>query len=152
MEEKVSATLLEESKKIVIAGETLLMSPPSIATLVLASKYIRQLPSKELSKERLISEMIQSSDRLTPLGNALSAMILGAKMFPKLEKITIKNFYKKRKTNGEVLAEKINEANIKEVLGSFFTILEAMNLTDFFQLTTFLIELNITKPTKRVGK
>jgi hypothetical protein len=126
------------------------MNPPSIATLVLASKYIRQLPSKELSKERLISEMIQNADKLLPLGYALSVMILGVKDFNKLENINLTNFYKKRKTKGYVLAEKINNADIKTVLSTFFKILEAMNLTDFFQLTTFLIELNMTKPTKKV--
>ena len=45
-----------------------------------------------------------------------------------------------------------NKADIKEVLASFFKILESMNLTDFFQLTTFLIELNLTKRTRTVVK
>jgi hypothetical protein len=150
MESKVANTLLEEKQTIVIGEVSHKMAPPSIATLVLASKYIKQLPAKALSTDNLISEMMQNADKLIPLGSALSVMILGAKTYASKETLSFKHLYKKRKTKGELLANKINTADIKHVLGSFFRILEVMNLNDFFQLTTFLIELNITKRTKKV--
>lgn len=150
MEGKVSDTLLEAEKTIVIGGGTYLMSPPSIATLILASKYIGKLPDTEMKSEHMISEVIKNADQLKPLGKALASMILGAKKFNEKEKLTFKNFYKKRKTNGELLAEKIILEDINKVLTQFFIILKLMNLNDFFQITTFLITLNLTKPTKKV--
>lgn len=150
MEEKVANTLLEEKKVIVIEGESYKMSPPSIATLVLSSKYIKQLPKEKLDPKRLIPEMIQISDSILPLGLALSAMILGVKEFDKLEKFRPIHLFRKRKKQGYVLAEKINNAPVKQILNSFYSVLESMNLSDFFQLTTFLIELNLTSPTKKV--
>lgn len=151
MEQKVADTLLEEKQTIVIDQVgSFEMNPPSIATLVLASKYIRQMPSKLLKEESLVSEMINNADKLAPVGKALAAMILGAKEFSKKEKLTIHNFYKKRNTRGSVIAEKINTANVSDVLNSFFDVLKGMKLNDFFQLTTFLIEMNLTKRTKKV--
>lgn len=150
MEKKVAETLLEEKQLIVIGGETLEMKPPSIATLVLASKYIQQLPNKVLDKKYLIATMIKTAPNLLPLGLALSAMILGFEDFNKLEKRKLLTLRKKQRTQGEILADKINKTDIKEVLSTFFKVLERMNLTDFFQLTTFLIELNLTKKTKKV--
>lgn len=150
MEKKVAETLLEEKQLIVIGGETLEMKPPSIATLVLASKYIQQLPNKVLDKKYLIATMIKTAPNLLPLGLALSAMILGFEDFNKLEKRKLLTLRKKQRTQGKILADKINKTDIKEVLSTFFNVLERMNLTDFFQLTTFLIELNLTKKTKKV--
>jgi len=152
MEKKVAETLLEEKQKIVIGGEVYFMHPPSIATLVLASKYIGQLPSDKLDKTQLIPEMIQNSDKLLPIGDAIAVMVLGAKGYNEIANPLLDIFTRKRVTKGNLLAEKIINDDIENVLKQFLEILKLMNLSDFFSLTTFLIDLNVTKRTRRVVK
>lgn len=152
MEKKVAETLLEEKKVIVIEGVTYEVNPPSIATLVLASKYIRDLPNEILDEERLVSDLFRLAHQLPAVGYALSAMILGVKEFEKEEVVAWYSFKKQKEKQGHILAKKINNAPIKQVFSNFYKILEAMNLSDFFQLTTFLIELNMTRPTREVEK
>lgn len=81
----------------------------------------------------------------------MASLILGAEEYNKTVYKRVSSFKKIQTTKGELLAEKIIKTHVKEVLDSFYTILSFMDFNDFFQLTTSLIELNLTKPTRKVG-
>ncbi|GIZ15498.1 hypothetical protein [Capnocytophaga catalasegens] len=162
IEERVSETILEEKKQITIQGETYNVAPPTIRTLIKFSKYVSAFPKEELDQERPVASLLLHSDKLHNVGYALACIILGNKEFEKKEETIFEEvkrefLFKKiikqkvivsEKSNGELLAEKINNAPIEEVLNVFFLLLKFMKLSDFFQLTTSLIEMNLTKATK----
>lgn len=161
MENQVADTILEAKKEVMIDGTSYAMASPSIATLILFSKYVGQMPKEMLDEEFPIASLLQQADKLHFVGYALASVILGVKAFNEFEEIKIEK-HKKRlfsketyteivttdKTKGEALAEKINHADIEEVLKVFFQLLKFQRFQDFFQLTTSLIELNLIKRTK----
>ena len=155
MEEQVADVILETPKEVTIGGEVYTMSPPTIGTLILFSKYVKQMPKEALDKDFPVASLLQQADKLEFVGYALSVIILGVKDFYKEVEVEAnkgffsrKNITKTSITKGEELAQKINQAPIDEVLPILFKLLKFLQLEDFFQLTTSLIELNLTKETK----
>ncbi len=152
MEEQVSKTILEEKESVNIGGESYNVAPPSIATLILFSKYVSKLPKESLSEKTAIASLLQNADKLHYVGYAIASVILGAEKV-KSKQSTIKRFWHKifnKKTELELLAEKINHSDVENVSNVFLTILSSLKLNVFFQLTTSLIEMNLTKPTREV--
>ncbi|MDO5106025.1 hypothetical protein [Capnocytophaga sp.] len=154
MENQVADTILETKKVVMIDGTSYAMAPPSIATLILFSKYVGQLPNETFDNKNVIASIVGQSENLTIIGYALASVILGVKEFHKPSENAKKGFFggklsaKPIRTKGEDLAEKINNADIEEVLDAFVNLLEFMRFRDFFQLTTSLTEMNLTKRTK----
>ena len=120
------------------------------------------MPKEALDKDFPIASLLQQADKLEFVGYALSVIILGVKEFDQKQQTQVKKHRRKYlflketytemvttdKTKGEALAEKINQTNIEELLQIFFQLLKFQRFQDFFQLTTSLIELNLTKRTK----
>lgn len=159
MEQRVADTILEETTQVTIAGEKYEMPPPSFATLILFSKYVGKMPKELLDDVNPIASLLQQADKMNDISNAVACLVLGAKKFkekhiePQKRNIFYNLFKKKKninseRTKGDVLAEKIQNADISEVYNVFIKLLHFMKLQDFFQLTTSLIELNLTKRTK----
>lgn len=158
MEQRVSETILEQHKEITLNGESYQIAPPTFATLILFSGFVSQLPKEELNTENAIPSLLAQSDKFPFICKAIASIILGAKDFNKEEKSVHqkRKFWRfflpktqtKRQTKGEILTEKILHSDISEIMQVFFNLLSFMKLQDFFQLTTSLIEMNLTKPTK----
>lgn len=149
MEQKVAETILEDRREIKIGGESYTVASPSIATLILFSKYAAKLPREALNNNNPIASLLQNADKLEAVGEAMASIILGAKGFNEKDK-NLFSFWKNDTTKGVLLANKINKAPIQEVMTAFFELVAFMELSSFFQLTTSLIEMNLTKPTKEV--
>ncbi len=148
MEDQVSKTILEKKEVVKIGGVSYNVAPPSIATLILFSEYVGKLPKEVLNKEKAIASLLKNADKLHYLGYAIASVILGAEQIKNSESKF--NRFFKRKSQLEELAEKINNSEIEEVYVSFMEVLKSMKLKVFFHLTTSLIEMNLTKPTREV--
>ncbi len=157
MESKVADTILEKDKVVKIGGVSYNVAPPSIATLILFSKYTAKLPKEMLDSDNAIASLLQNAPMLEAVGGAMASLILGAEKFEThTDNVNaIRLFggksWKNAETVGEKLAKELNKAPIDDIVKAFFELLEFMNLKSFFQLTTSLIEMNLTKPTKEVG-
>ncbi len=155
MESKVADTILEKDKVVKIGGVSYNVAPPSIATLILFSKYTAKLPKEMLDRDNAIASLLQNAPMLEAVGGAMASLILGAEKFEKLPLLhQILNIFRKKdkiRTKGEQLSLTLNKAPIDDIVKVFFELLKFMNLKSFFQLTTSLIEMNLTKPTKEVG-
>ncbi len=157
MEELVEKTVLEKEVEIILRGEKYNVAPPSIATLILFSKYVGKLPKEVLNKEKPIASLMSNADKLHYLGYAIASAILGVEDFNKKCKLERSmfdrlRFWKETKTipQGELLAEKINKIEVEEVYSAFVKVLSSMKLNVFFQLTISLLEMNLTKPTREM--
>ena len=152
MEEKVAQTLLEEPTTVTIGGEAYQVAPPSIFTLVRASKYISKIPTDTISEENIFGSIIHNAEDYENIAWAISVIVLGND-FTEVETYPKWQFWKRKKKNvtkGELLANKLINTPITEVSAAFFNMLAQMDIRPFFVITTSLKGMMITKPTKEV--
>nr|DAY26072.1 MAG TPA: hypothetical protein [Caudoviricetes sp.] len=151
MEEKVAQTLLEEPTTVTIGGEAYKVAPPSIFTLVRASKYISKIPTDTISEGNIFGSIIHNAEEYENIAWAISAILLGKK-FTEIVTYPKWQFWRKKNnvTKGELLAKKLINTPITEVSAAFFKVLGQIDIRAFFVITTSLKGMMITKPTKEV--
>ena len=151
MEEKVAQTLLEEPTTVTIGGEAYQVAPPSIFTLVRASKYISKIPTDTISEGNILGSIIHNAEEYENIAWAISVILLG-KDFTQIVTYPKWQFWRKKKnvTKGELLAKKLINSPITEVSAAFFKVLGQIDIRAFFVITTSLKGMMITKPTKEV--
>lgn len=151
MEEKVAQTLLEEPTIVTIEGEAYQVAPPSIFTLVRASKYISKIPTDTISEGNIFGSIIYNAEDYENIAWAISVIVLGND-FTEVETYPKWQFWKRKKsiTKGENLAKKLMKTPITEVTDAFFEVLGQIDIRAFFVITTSLKGMMITKPTKEV--
>ena len=151
MEEQVAQTLLEEPTTVTIGGEAYKVAPPSIFTLVRASKYISKIPTDTISEGNILGSIIHNAEEYENIAWAISVILLG-KDFTQIVTYPKWQFWRKKKnvTKGELLAKKLINTPITEVSATFFKVLGQIDIRAFFVITTSLKGMMITKPTKEV--
>ena len=151
MEEKVAKTLLEEPIAVTIEGEAYKVAPPSIFTLVRASKYISKIPTDTISEGNIFGSIIHNAEEYENIAWAISVIVLGND-FTEVETYPKWQFWKRKKsiTKGENLVKKLMKTPITEVTDAFFKVLAQMDIRAFFVITTSLKGMMITKPMKEV--
>ena len=164
IESKVADTLLQSTEKVLIGGNEYTVSPPSIATIVLASKYISELPELHLDKGSVLSEALSVAKDCEGIGRVLAVLVLGARKgreeIAYIRRVPIKGFLGRigikrkvvcRRTRIESLSGVILETmQPMEVYRICAQLLQNMQIADFFGLTTFLTEINMLRPTRKV--
>lgn len=166
LEGKVADTVLQRVREVEIGGRTYAVAPPTVATLILVSEAISQLPARALDPANVVGESLGMARDCRPLGDVAAILILGARNCA-----PVPARYERRRAAGiagllgrtvEVLAspsrDPVNELSAR-ILGEFSpgalhmliaSLLQQMDLGDFFALTTFLSETNILRQTKVV--
>jgi hypothetical protein len=155
-ESRVAKTVLQQPITVIIGDETFEVAPPSVATLILASEAISQLPAVELNSENIVSETLYVAKDCRALGDVLAIFILGAKGLMKTKKVVTKRFFGLVKDESEVtvdkkaeLSEKIlSELSPKQVSETLTKLLQGMEVAFFFGSIISLIEINMTRATK----
>lgn len=151
IEKKVATAILQTPLTITLGGVVYDVPQPTIGTLVMASARISQLPTLELDADKLLSTVLASAKDCKCIGEIVGILILGAKEIKERARKTPTIFHKK-KTEEDIIVsfgEKIlNNSKPSEVVEAIMTIFKHAEIADFFQLTTFLQGVNLTKPTK----
>jgi hypothetical protein len=151
MEEKVAQTLLEEPTTIIIGGEAYKVAPPSIITLVRASKYISKIPADTIDEEHIFGSIVHKAEDYENIAWAVAVILLGNR-FTEIVRPPFWHFWKRKKniTQGEILANKLTKAPVSEISEAFFKVIGQMDIRSFFAVSTSLKGMMITKPTKEV--
>ena len=151
MEEKVAQTLLEEPTAVTIGGEAYQVAPPSIFTLVRASKYISKIPTDTINEGNILGSIIHNAEEYENIAWAIAVILLG-NHFTEVVTYPKWQFWRKTKniTKGEILAKKLINTPITEVSAAFFKVLGQIDIRAFFVVSTSLKGMMITKPTKEV--
>ena len=151
MEEKVAQTLLEEPTTIIIEGEAYQVAPPSIITLVMASKYISKIPADTISDGNIFGSIVHNAEDYENIAWAVAVILLGNR-FTEIVRPPFWLFWKRKKniTQGEILANKLTKAPVSEISEAFFKVIGQMDIRSFFVISTSLKGMMITKPTKEV--
>lgn len=164
IERKVADTILQKEFEVSVGGKTYKAAPASTATLILASEAVSRLPHVSLNAEKVVEESLSVAKECRSLGEIAAILILGAKGLT--ETVKVRQTVKKHRLWGlirwteDVETEKVidRKAELAERLLEDLSprslnllvaqLLQKMELGDFFGLTTFLIEVNLMRPTK----
>lgn len=147
IESKVADTILQKPMEVVVAGETYEVAPPSIATLILVSKEISKLPRYKMKDNNLMEDVLSIAKDCKPIGDIAAILILGAKKCRLPQNRLLKLFHRGNNKN-ELARKLLEEMTVREVQNLIAQLLQQMQLGDFFGLTTFLLEVNLIRPTK----
>lgn len=157
IEQKVSREILQKPEEIKVGGRTYLFYPPSTATLIMASEAVSELPKLELDKENIVSETLRVAKDCRKIGEILAIFLLGAKRIREEEKTAqngwkglIRRLFGRGRHNAvdELASRLLEELSPKELQSLTVQLITRMQTIDFFGLITFLIESNMTRPTK----
>lgn len=164
IEQSVAETILQKPIEVTVGGKKYTAAPASTATLILASEAVSLLPSVNLDPDKVVEESLSVARLCRPLGDIAAILLLGAKNLT--ETVKARKTVEKRclwglvKRKHEIEAEQVIDRKkelSKELLENLspralnnlvVELLQKMELGDFFGLTTFLIEINLMRPTK----
>ena len=158
IEQKVGDAVLQRPKEININGRHFTVAPPSVSTLILVSEAISLLPQVQLDKAKIVEEVLFVAKDCRILGDIAAILILGAKGLKETVTTRKKRFLglftrsitetvDRKAELSKWLLEELDTAQLNKLI---FELLKDFNLGDFFGTTTFLIEINLLRPTKVV--
>ena len=166
IEQQVSDTILQQPTEIQVGEKKYSVAPPSIATLILVSKEISKLPKITVDKdEDILAASLSMAKDCGIIGRIAATLILGAKNckdktihVPKkktkrilwgLIPVTWDSYEEQtHSTVDELAKELLEQMTPREINNTIARILQGMQIGDFFGVTTFLLEVNLTKRTK----
>lgn len=159
-EQKVAEAILE--RPIVTAtidGAEYRMAPPTLATLIEVSEIVSTLPivnAREVKNEQIIYSVLRNAKDYRKIAHICAVLLIGAEpdnLSTDKPKRKIWRFKRRKTSEVETLASKILQSLSPLQAWELITkALSAMEIGDFFAITTSLSEVNLLKPTKEVGQ
>lgn len=156
-EQRVGRAILQQPRSVTIGERTYNVAPPTTATLILASEAISLLPQTKLDEGRIVEETLRIAKDCRGIGDVVAILILGAKGLTEevsREKSSLFGLRHKKTTEvrdhkaelSAYLLESLSPAELNLLL---FDLVKDFQIGDFFGTTTFLLGINILRPTKR---
>lgn len=137
-EQATEQTILQKPTPVTINEKTYHVAPPTLATLIEVSGLVSTLPAIDINTDNVAGEVLRTAKHTKAITAILATLILGA------QKV---NTRKHRKAFKALQNELLYSVTPSELFTLTAELLATMQVTDFFALTTFLAEANITKPT-----
>lgn len=158
IETKVAKTVLQQREEITVGSEIMEVAPPSTATLILVSEETAKLPHIKLDSENIAGEVLYVAKDCRVLGDIVAILILGAKNLRTTKTVEEKRLFglitERREItidNKAELAKKLLEdITPRELHNLTVRLLKALQIADFFGLSTSLIEVNLIRQTREV--
>lgn len=164
IEEKAAEVILQRPMEVVVGERTYTVAQPSVATLILVSEQVSTLPRIVTDAQKVVEESLSIAKDCKAVGDIAAILILGARHLTETEeteKKAVKRYLwglvrretvvveEKVVNRKEQLARELLETYTpKELYLLVASLLQRMEIADFFGLTTFLIEINLMRPTK----
>lgn len=144
LESKVANVLLQKETEIQIGKKTYKAAPPTLATLIAVSELISKLPHYHLDGENVVTESLHIAKDCKVIGDIIAVLILGAK--PPTPRTFLLRWLRREKQDQQRLATEIlHELSPTQLHSTMAALLNSLNIADFFALTTFLLDINLTK-------
>lgn len=171
VENKIANTILEfPIGEIEIDDVVYPIAPPSLATLILVSSIVSEIPKVDGETDDITSEVLRVAKDFKIIGDIAAVVILGAERVKEKHIVRVKRFETKRtfsvfkmrkvlkrverieeKEERVALAEKISDKCSSSLINKMIVKrLENMEISDFFGLITSLRDVNLLKPTREV--
>ncbi len=149
IEEQVASTILQEKKIIKVGGFSFEVAPPTLATLILASKIISKIPIRDFNKEKIVEGVFVNAEDCKAFSELASVLIIGAKNLKQVSRFNPLGYFYRRKQR-KLAKWILNELSLKELKDLIEKIIEEMGVEHFFALSTFLSGVNLLKKTREV--
>lgn len=162
IEAKTAQTVLQEPKEIKIGEKIYSVAPPSLGTLILVSEAVSHLPHIRLDEKKVMQEVLSVAKDCRDLADIAAILIIGAKhindrierrqtaqkkrLWGIFGKTWVKTITETRKE--ALRRELLEDVTPRELHNIIAQVLLQMEVGDFFGLTTFLTEINLTRQTK----
>lgn len=143
VENRVSGAILQEKLVVEIGGVTYEVAPPSTAVLIKVSAILAEVPSRKLDEDDVLGEVLRGAKDWSFVGRILAQMIIGAER----PKNRIPLF--QEKDSVKKLADKLLLAPPQELSDALKKLFKHHQVSFFFGLIDFLLEVGITTPTKK---
>lgn len=143
IEQKVAESLTQAPLEVRIGRRTFFVPRPSSGTIVMISKEISRLPISKIdysSEDSLIASGLGPTRGFTGIGRIIATAVIGAKRLSSV----LAPFWRIRFRRIARLA--MVEMAPPQQFDLLKKIFGRMELADFFAITTFLTEINLTKP------
>lgn len=158
-EQKVAETILQKKDSITIGGKTYMVGKPTVATIIMCSELISQLPKiRDVKPDQIVLEVLRTARNMRIIGEICAVLILGAKRVKEIREGSQKggrrrfSLFKRRDSKEnelETLSQEILlNASSKEISDLISTRLTYLDLGSFFGITTSLAGANILQRTK----
>lgn len=145
IEKDTAKTILQHNFDILLSGKVFSVRPPSMATLIAMSEYIASLPFIDIKSKDALSNALSNASSYEPVVDAIVTVIIGERKPDTLNSIQ-RLRYNRRKRRLRALV--MQDASLAEIEHAIITIINSMELENFFGVITFLAGLNLTKATK----
>lgn len=158
IEQQTAETVLQKPIQKTICGVTYQIAPLSTATLIEVSQLVSQLPHRKLDLENILYESLSVAKDCRLLGEIAAIMVIGAQIPTEREKkpqnalFRIFTRTKKQlsaKELGDVILHTLSPSQLHKLIIEMLGMLE---ISDFFGLTTSLLEVNLLQQTVEVEK
>lgn len=164
IEQKVAEIALQQPTRVHVGERVYNVAQPTLKTLILASAAISMLPQKSLDDKHILEEVMYIAKDCGILGDVAAILILGANGLRETRKTPVK---RRRRgflgllgfkhtveeeqevdVKGELAEYILDNLSPKQLRDIIISLINRLQLGDFFGLTTFLIDLNLLRPTK----
>jgi len=148
IENRVAEAILQTgSESFTVAGQQYEVSKPTVATVIMCSELISQLPEvRDVSPENIVYETLRIAKDTRIIGRIAATLILGAKRVLEKRKITVESV---EIDETDYIAQNILLEYSPSELNDLITgRLSKLEIGSFFGITTSLAEANILKPTR----
>ena len=160
IEELVADAVLQNPVEVEIDGKKMMVSKPTLGTLIEASAYLNELCDVSIinvatsSPEQIIGYCLANAINCAVYADVLATLIVGRKnketqregVFARIKGMFVK---KKRDYHAEVAERILKTMSCKEIADLFAKLIGLQELGFFLQLTTTLREINLLKPTRK---
>ena len=158
IESKTAKTVLERKQILTIGGIEYEVSQPSTATLIEVSEIVSQLPTIELNPDKVLIETLMIAKECRLLGKIAATLILGAVRLTNSQPSNLsrlKSLIQRQPKSHDVQCEELgaiilSTTDPKELNTKIIQLLSSMGISDFFGLTTSLLEVNLLRRTRAV--
>lgn len=157
IQRRVAENILQEPFKVELGDVSYMVESPTLATLILASEEIANMPKIEVRDGKsIVFDVLATAKDCASVGRVLAIFILGAKTIKEKRTSLISRLLRlvgvdavKRELDRLTDRILIN-ASLEELNVAYATLVQHIDIGDFFSVTTFLQGVNLTKPTRVV--
>lgn len=157
VEEKAADTILQKDEVIEIGRKKYHVGPVSVGTLIQVSRLVSRMPTIELNTETandIVTGTLMIAKDCEVLGEIAATLVLGASK-PNHHSI-IEKVARRLKLSHEDKIKRLSntilqQMSAKELNALVVALFSKMEISDFFGLTTSLLEVNVLRKTKEVG-
>jgi hypothetical protein len=157
IEEITAEAILQDAQTITVAGREYRVSPPTVATLIEASKYIARVPDLPVTKsEKDIYAAFAVAKDCECYGDIVAILMLGKKHLRSEERVVKRRFLGLLKEehvyvrdNQKILAETLlSDLSSLELWNLTVELIKMQNVSFFLSISAVLREVNMIQRTK----